>query len=82
MIFTDYLENIAKPNHKVAQQNLHSPTPCPAAVLTIPRNRPKTIRQTNDLTLYLSIFSFRHFVILLMSSEAEAGSAEEQPAKE
>jgi hypothetical protein len=50
------------------------------------RDRPKTIRQTNDLTLFhffLLLFSLRNFfVILLMSSEAEAGSAEEHPAKE
>jgi hypothetical protein len=82
MIFIDDLENIVEPNHKRAQLNLHSTSQWEARFSRFSRNRPKTIRQTNECTFYLVVFSFRNFVILLLFGEAEAGSAEEQPAKE
>ena len=49
-----------------------------------PRNRPKTVRQTNDSTVnfLLLLFSGRYFVILLVFGEAETSSAEEQLVEE
>ena len=82
MIFTDYLENVAEPNQYYVQQNLHSPRHVVRQFSRFSRNRPKTIRQTNDLTSYLVIGSFRNFVILFMFGEAETSSAEEQLVKE
>jgi hypothetical protein len=84
MIFTDDLENIVEPNHVLAQQNECSTSQRAGRFSRFSRNRPKTIRQTNDSTLYLLLLvSFPVFcVTMFLSGEAEAGSAEEQPAKE
>jgi len=82
MIFTGDLENIAEPN--LGERSIEL-TFYDAMFLggprRFPRNRPKTIRQTNDSTFILFFFSFRNFIILLMSDEAEAGSAEERPCQ-
>jgi hypothetical protein len=87
MIFTDDLENIAEPNHNNAQQNLRFPMPMTGTILTIfkePSEDDSTNKRFNSFIFFILLFFLSSFlyVILLMSSEAEVGSAEEQPAKE
>ena len=84
MIFTDDLENIAEPNLTYAQQNVYSPTPRSQAILTIFKESSEddsTNKRFNFVSYFL-VVSFRNFVILFLSGEAEAGSAEEQLAEE
>jgi hypothetical protein len=85
MIFIDDLENIAEPNHCDAQQNLRSPTPISSAILVDFQGivHRRFDKQTIQLCIFSFLVSFPVFcVIMSLSSEAEAGSAEEQPAKE
>jgi hypothetical protein len=84
MIFTDDLENVAEPNQNDAHQNLHSPTRCARAILTIFKESSEDDSTNKRFQLFhLLFFAFLGFwAIVFLFGEAEAGSAEEQPAKE